>query len=248
MNEIKENRKLVLGVPIDDWSMEEVLKWCESAIQQQKHRTIITLNAHSHWSAYHDARMMQALESADLIVAEYSMYWAAGRSGKPLKNFILGIELMRELLDIASQKNYRIFLLGSHQTVLEMLFRELNAKYSNLNICGYHHGYFEKKEEKAILSKVSDLKPDILFVALGTPRQEVWIAEHREELRVPIAIGVGGSFDVLAGMKKDTPSWARGRGFEWFYRTIQDPRAYMKRYVTVNSWLVFQVLKENLRR
>ncbi len=248
MNEAQEMRKQVIGIPIDDWSMEEVIEWCQIAILQRKHRVIITFNAHSHWCAFHYTRMLQALKTADLIVAEYGMYWAARWSGKPLNNFILGIELMKVLLETASRNNYRIFLLGSRPAVLEVLCKELITKYPDLKICGTHHGYFEKEEEAPIISAISDLKPDILFVAMGTPKQEIWIAEHREELRIPVAIGVGGSFDVLAKVKKDTPSWARGRGFEWLYRTVQDPGAYLKRYVTVNSWLVWQVLKENLRQ
>lgn len=247
MNELNNKRMQVLGAPIDNWAMEEVVEWCESTIQQRKRHVIVTLNAHSHWCAFRDARMMQAIKNADLVVPEYGLYWAAKQTGKPLNHFILGIELMRELLQMASQRKFKIFLLGSRQAVLDALVKELNEQYPNLMIHG-HHGYFEKKEESPILFEISDQKPDILFAAMGTPRQEIWIAEHRDELQVPIAIGVGGSFDVLARMKKDTPSWARGHGFEWLYRTIQDPGAYLKRYVTVNSWLVFQVLKENLRQ
>jgi N-acetylglucosaminyldiphosphoundecaprenol N-acetyl-beta-D-mannosaminyltransferase len=247
MNDLNEKRMQVLGAPIDDWAMEEVVKWCESAIQQRKQQVIVTLNAHSHWCAFHDARMMQVIKRADLVVPEYGMYWAAKQTGKPLSHFVLGIELMKELLQMASQKNFKIFLLGSRQAVLEALFIELNQRYPNLKMHG-HNGYFKKDEEASILLEINVQKPDMLFVAMGTPRQEIWIDEHRDDLQVPIAIGVGGSFDVLARMRKDTPSWARGHGFEWLYRTIQDPGTYLKRYLTVNSWLVFQVLKEILRR
>lgn len=247
MNRLNEKRTQILGAPIDDWAMEEVVQWCENAIQQRKQQVIVTLNAHSHWCAFHDTRMMQAIKNADIVVPEYGMYWAAKQSGKPLNHFILGIELMRELLQMASQKGFKIFLLGSRQVVLEALFKELKEKYPNLKMNG-HHGYFVKEEEAPILLEISAQKPDMLFVAMGTPRQEIWIAQHRADLKVPIVIGVGGSFDVIARMKKDTPSWARGHGFEWLYRTIQQPGAYLRRYVTVNSWLVFQVLKENLRQ
>ncbi len=247
MNRLNEKRTQILGAPIDDWAMEEVVQWCENAIQQRKQQVIVTLNAHSHWCAFHDTRMMQAIKNADIVVPEYGMYWAAKQSGKPLNHFILGIELMRELLQMASQKGFKIFLLGSRQVVLDALFKELKEKYPNLKMNG-HHGYFVKEEEAPILLEISAQKPDMLFVAMGTPRQEIWIAQHRADLKVPIVIGVGGSFDVIARMKKDTPSWARGHGFEWLYRTIQHPGAYLRRYVTVNSWLVFQVLKENLRQ
>lgn len=247
MNDLAIKRKQVLGAPVDDLSMEEVIVWCRRAIERKEQRVIVTFNAHSHWIMHHDDAMKQAVNHADLVLPEYGMFWASHRTGQHLESFVLGIELMRELLKDAAVKDHRVFLLGARQNVMDRLLVQLETKYPHLNICGNHHGYFGKIEESQLLEEIIDRKPDILFVAMGTPRQEIWIAEHRDELQVPVSIGVGGSFDVLAGMKADTPPWARGHGLEWIYRTIQDPRAYFKRYVTVNSWLVLQVLKENLR-
>jgi N-acetylglucosaminyldiphosphoundecaprenol N-acetyl-beta-D-mannosaminyltransferase len=100
--------------------------------------------------------------------------------------------------------------------------------------------------EAAALAEIEAARPDMLFVAFGSPRQEQWIAQHCHQLGVPVSIGVGGTFDVLAGIKPDAPAWARGRGLEWLTRLAQDPRAYARRYLVTNTWFVWQVVKARL--
>ena len=114
-------------------------------------------------------------------------------------------------------------------------------------IAGMHHGYLTTSElNDSVCQTIRSSKADILYVAMGSPRQEYWIAEHLAGLNVPVGMGVGGSFDVIAGLKKDTPNWARGHGWEWLYRLFQEPRAYWRRYLITNSWFIWQITKQYL--
>jgi N-acetylglucosaminyldiphosphoundecaprenol N-acetyl-beta-D-mannosaminyltransferase len=149
---------------------------------------------------------------------------------------------------LAQEKGFKIFFLGAKPEVIQRLEIVLRKDYPKLEIAGFHHGYFDQADSRAVLELLTTSKPDILFVAMGLPKQEFWIKENFDEIQVPVSMGIGGSFDVLSGMKKDTPSWARGHGWEWLYRISQDPKAYLKRYLVINSWIIWNVIKEYIRK
>jgi N-acetylglucosaminyldiphosphoundecaprenol N-acetyl-beta-D-mannosaminyltransferase len=150
---------------------------------------------------------------------------------------------MQRLLREANERRWSVYLLGGEPHVVEALVWRLANSHPGLRIVGSHHGYFREEERGLVVAAAAGCQPDLLFVALGSPLQEYVIAELPEP-GPRVSLGVGGSFDVLAGFKRDAPGWARGRGLEWLFRVAQDPARYWKRYAVTNSWFVATVLRE----
>ena len=249
---IKEGSALptvtLLGCPVAACAPSCALEWMVSAVEQRRPTYVVTLNAQYLWQMARDAAFREYVLSAGLIVPEYAIVWAARRLGTPGLEHIGGITLLREFLDVASRKGFRVYLLGAKTEVVATLAEQLRRRHGPGFVAGWHDGYLSPADEEEVGREVRQLRPDAVFVAMGLPRQDWWIRKHGSALGVPLCMGVGGSFDVLAGLKPDAPLWARGRGLEWLYRIYLDPRAYLRRYMTVNAWFVLQVYRARLRR
>lgn len=239
-----ENRIHFLGCPVDNLDINDTLSWMELVIKKRVPSRISVVNANKFWQMSKDTKLTIFVKGSELIIPEWAVYWGAGVMGTPLKSPVYGISLVKAVLPWAEKKEFSIFFLGAKPEVLNSLESNLNKTFPLLKIAGLQHGYFKTEEENNnLLRKIKKCNPDILFVAMGSPRQEYWMFDNLNELNVPIAIGVGGSFDVIAGLKSDTPSWARGHGLEWIYRLSQDPKTYWKRYLITNPWFVWQIIK-----
>jgi N-acetylglucosaminyldiphosphoundecaprenol N-acetyl-beta-D-mannosaminyltransferase len=175
-------------------------------------------------AAEKDPGLAGALESADLVVADGAgVSLAARMKGRTLPR-IPGIELMEKLCARAVARDWRVFLLGAAPGVADRAAAVLRAKYPGLDVAGTRHGYFSREEEPEVLRQVSRAAPDLLFVALDVPRQDVWIHRNLARLNARVAMGVGGSFDVISGRLYRAPRWMSQTGLEWLYRLIQEPR------------------------
>ncbi len=231
-----------LGYPVDSLTTTEALSRIDDFIREKKPHRITPINASKLCKVDKDRRLADIIKESDLVIPEYAVVWGANRLKIKLDEHIGGIMLMRRILAIAPKKNYRIYFLGTRQEIISEMIRRLRNEYQNLKIAGYHNGYFTEDEEASIIEEIRSSNADILFVAMGTPRQEVWIDKHLSELNVSVIMGVGGSFDVFAGVKKETPAYLRC-GFEWLYRLAQEPGRLWKRYLTTNTNFVWKVLK-----
>ncbi len=234
-----------LGCPVDSLSMEEAIERVCQFVRDGQPHVVTAINANKLWHMSTDRRLRNLVANSEMAIPEYAVVWGAARLGTPLRAHIGGVMLLKALLPVMATRGYRPFFLGARPEVTELMVAKLSSDFPGLKVAGFHHGYFGGSEE-SVLATVRRAQPDVLFVALGTPRQEYWIDENRMTLGVPVLMGVGGSFDVLAGLKADAPSWARSRGLEWLYRLAQEPRAYWKRYLVTNPWLVWQVLKAKM--
>jgi len=238
-----------LNCYVDSLTISEALDWMAECIRQGSPHTITAINANKFWLMSKNERLANFVRNSDLVIPEWAVVWGAARLGSPLKSHVGGISLLKASLCWAEQHGYRPFFLGAKPEVAQAMENKLAQDYPGLQVAGYHHGYIANQVD---LDQVKELirmsRPDLLFVAMGTPKQEYWIEEHLPVLEVPVAVGVGGSFDIVAGIKKDTPNWARGRGLEWLYRLAQDPGAYWRRYLITNSWFVWQIVKASVRR
>ncbi len=241
-------RIVFLGCPVDNLCIEEALDWMYTRIKNNEPGKILVLNANKLWLMSKNPRLEQIVKKAELIIPEWAVFWGAKRLGTPLKACVFGIALARETLRWAQLKKFRLFFLGSKPQVVETLVTRLQKEYPVLQIAGYHHGYFDHAETQAVIAEINQPRPDILLVAMGSPKQEFWISDNFSQFQVPISMGIGGSFDVLAGIKNDTPAWARGHGLEWFYQLLQNPKAYWKRYLITNSWIIWNVIKAIFRK
>jgi N-acetylglucosaminyldiphosphoundecaprenol N-acetyl-beta-D-mannosaminyltransferase len=233
-----------LGWPVDSLTMGEALDWMADCIRDGHPHTITAVNANKLWLMSKHERLAKFVRRSDLVIPEWAVVWGSERLGTPLKAHVGGVMLLKESLPWAEEHGYRPYFLGAKPEVVQTLAGRLQEDYPGLLLAGFHHGYLQTQLD---IQRVRDLirgsQPDLLFVAMGTPRQEYWIEENLPDLGVPVAMGVGGSFDVIAGIKPDAPDWVRGKGLEWLYRLRQEPGAYWQRYLVTNPWFVWQVVK-----
>jgi N-acetylglucosaminyldiphosphoundecaprenol N-acetyl-beta-D-mannosaminyltransferase len=208
-----------------------------------KFHHICVLNANKMWIADRDIELRRILCGSELVIPEYAIVWGCRVLGTPLRSHVGGIMLLKALLPWLESNAISVYFLGARPDVVELMQARLRLRYPGLKVAGAHSGYFNAEDSPQILKDINDSGARMLFVAMGSPRQERWIESHREHLRVQVAMGVGGSFDVLAGVKKDAAPWMR-HGGEWLYRLLQDPRNLWKRYLTTNPWFVARVLRE----
>ena len=238
-------RTFLLGYPVDSLDICEAVRRVDSFIKVGSFHHVVAINANKLWLAEKYPDLKRILWRAELIIPEYAVVWACRKLRKPVKGHVGGVMLLKALVPHLAEERIPAFFLGAKPAVLARMKAQLAATYPQLVIAGLCPGYFDRNHEQQIVQQINDSKAEILFVAMGTPRQELWIERHRRNLRVKVAMGVGGSFDVLAGLKKDAPQWVR-HGGEWLYRLVQDPRNLWKRYLTTNPWFVYRVLRERI--
>ncbi len=175
-------------------------------------------------AAQNDPELRDVIEKASLVVPEsWGIGWASRVLRTPLPRFTPGIDLLTALCRLASEESRSVYLLGSKPGVAEQAGRALAALIPDLQISGTRDGYFTSEEEPIVLESIRQAAPSFLFVGMNIPHQETWIARHLLALKVPVVMGVGGSFDVLSGRLKRAPAWMRRLGVEWIYRTFQEP-------------------------
>jgi len=219
----------IVGVNIHNITFQEAEIKCKEFLQQDKLKMIFTPNSELLVDAVKDPSFTDVLNSGDLVIPDGIGVVIASRFyGTPIKEKVAGCELMNSLLEIAYTQEKSIYFLGGKDGVAEEAVQKLNEKYPGINIVGFHHGYFDEDEEKEIIQEIIDKKPDILFVAMGAPKQEKWIYKHRDVPGVKIAMGVGGSLDILAGRAKRAPEFYQKAGLEWLYRSLKEPKRFFR--------------------
>ena len=229
----------VLGCDIDPLTMGETVDRCAQAIQSQHRIQQISINGAKVIAMRGDGRLRGIVASSELVTADgQSVIWSSRLLGSPLPERIAGIDLMFELLALAEERGYRVYIMGARRHVLERAVRRLQRRYPGLTICGWRDGYFAETEEDAIAETIGQTRPDIVFAALPSPRKEYWLAMHGETLRAPVQLGVGGSIDVVAGVTRRAPRWMQRAGLEWLFRMIQEPRRLGPRYATTNTQFI----------
>ena len=237
----------LLGSWADSLTIDEAVGFVGDMIRAGGWHLIVATNANKLWQVRRDKRLAGVMDRAALIIPEWAAVWGAARLGRPLRGFIAGISLMQRLLPEAERMGWRVYFLGARPEIVERMVALLRKDYPSLQIAGWHHGYFKPDNTPEIRQQIADSGADLMFVAMGSPKQEYWLDEYGPTLGVKVALGVGGSFDVLSGFKKDTPSWARGRGLEWIYRLWLDPKNLWKRYLITNTWFVWAIARDRMR-
>ncbi len=218
------SRLQILGSRVDFITLDQALEAIDRYVQSGRPHHIITGNTLMMLEAQKDPELRRILEKASLVVPESSgVLWACRVMGVPLEDFTPGIDLLLAICRIAQQRGYPVYLLGSSQDVVHGAGEELLRLYPGLNMAGTHHGFFSEEEVPSLLEALHQARPALLFVGMGMPLQEKWIARHLTSLGVPVVMGVGGSFDVLSGKLWRAPSVVRRAGMEWLFRLAQEP-------------------------
>ena len=220
------HRVQVLGVSVDNVTMEQAVRACEEAIKDKtKPHMVATANAEMIMSAQQDGELFNILASADLVVPDGAgVVWAARYQRTPLPERVAGYDLVQNLLKVAGEKGYSIFMLGGAPGIAEQAKNKALTLYPGLVVSGVQDGYFSPSQETEVIQAIKSVNPDILLVALGVPRQEKWIAKNMAEMKIALSIGVGGTFDVMAGTVTRAPVWMQRSNLEWLYRLLCQPQ------------------------
>lgn len=232
---------------IDNVSREEILDRVDGFIDSGKVHQLVAVNAAKMVRMSEDERLSGLINSCSLIFADgQAVVWASRFLGRPLKERVAGVDLMQAIIEQASKKGHKVYFLGAREEVVRKIVCIYKKRFSDICITGWHNGYFKSEEERAVIEEIKVLRPDILFVAMGSPDKEYWINRNLSYLGVPVCMGVGGSFDVIAGFTSRAPKWMQDIGLEWFFRFMNEPRRLWKRYLFTNLKFVLSVLKERL--
>lgn len=235
----------LMGCPVDNLTMGESLDIIDQAInrKEQLHHTVV--NAGKMVMMQTDKELFDSVVSADMINADgQAIVWAAKVLGTPLKERVTGIDLMENLVRKAHEESYKIFFFGAKEEVVKEVVERYSNRYSPEIVGGYRNGYFSDAEKPSIAKEISESGAQILFVAISSPTKEIFLNSYKKELSgLNFIMGVGGSFDVVAGKVKRAPEWMQQSGLEWFYRFLQEPGRMWKRYLVGNTKFVMLVLK-----
>jgi N-acetylglucosaminyldiphosphoundecaprenol N-acetyl-beta-D-mannosaminyltransferase len=240
----------LLGLTFDAVTMDDAVARClELCRAPRSSHVIMTINASHLCMMRHDPQLAAACRAGHLTVADgMSVVWALRASGQPAPERVAGVDLMARLLAAADENHLRVYFLGAKPEVVKTLVDRCRARHPGLEIAGFRDGYFGPDDHAAIVEEIRASGAHMLFVGMPSPFKEVWCERHRQRLQVPVIMGVGGSFDVLAGYIKRAPGWAQSMGLEWFWRLLMEPRKLWKRYLTTNSEFIWRAGQEIVAR
>jgi N-acetylglucosaminyldiphosphoundecaprenol N-acetyl-beta-D-mannosaminyltransferase len=226
----------VLGVPFDNVTMHEAMELIEEKIDEQGFHQVATANVDFVIHAMNDQVLQEVLCSCDLIVPDgMPIVWASRLMGCRLKERVSGIDMVPRLAELAARRGWGMFLLGASERSSLAAAEALKKRFPKLQIAGRYCppvSHLADMDHEEILSRIDRAQPHILLVAMGHPKQEQWLAMHRDRLNVPLCMGVGASLDFLAGVVSRAPLWMQRTGLEWLYRAAQEPQRLTQRYLS----------------
>lgn len=236
----------VLGYKVDSYTFNELSNYVRNLLQENKNAHIVTINPEMIALAQKDNNFSNVIKNADIVIPDGIGVKLALKINNISVEQIPGIEFAKKLLEICNKNNYSVGFLGAKENVLQTAINNIKKEYPNLSIAFQKNGYFSQEEEIDIVEKASATSIRVLFVALGAPKQEFFIAKYKEKFPNTIMIGVGGSFDVWAGVVKRAPLIFRKCGCEWLYRTISQPSRFKRIFPTLPLFL-FKVIIEKCK-
>jgi N-acetylglucosaminyldiphosphoundecaprenol N-acetyl-beta-D-mannosaminyltransferase len=239
----------LFGVPIAAATMEEALDRVEAAIAVRRRLQIGVVNAAKIVNMRRDPFLRDDVLSSDVIFADgMAVVWASRLLGRPLPERVAGIDLMKSILARGAAQGWRVFCLGATEEVLTRAVARMEADHPGVRIVGRQHGYYGPAEEDEVAAAIAAARPDVLLVAMTSPRKEQFLARWSALIGAPVCHGVGGSFDVLAGKVERAPEAWQRLGLEWLYRVKQEPRRLWRRYLVTNTLFCGMVVGQLLRR
>lgn len=239
----------MLGCEIDRVDLDGTLDRCQSLIDRRGFGQHMAINAAKLVAMQRDDDLRAICGRCELVTADgQAVVWASRLLGDPLPERVTGMDLMQALLAVAERKDYSVYILGAESDVLDDAVAAIRDRHPELVIAGYRNGYFRPDEDVAVAADIRRCAPDILFVAISSPRKEYFLGRHGRRLGVPFVMGVGGSVDVIAGRIRRAPLWIQRAGLEWLYRLAQEPRRLARRYAETNVKFVYLVARALLKR
>lgn len=220
----------ILGVPVHPLTMNESVAVLEEKLQKQEQAFVVTANAEIIMMCQQDKEYNDIVsKQADMVLPDGAgAVWAGRYLGNNVPERVAGFDLYNQLLKLSAVKGYKIYFFGGAPGVAEAAKNKAEELYPGVQIVGCRNGYFTDVEEESIVKAINDAAPDMLFVALGAPKQEKWLVKYRDKLKSRILMGIGGSFDVLAGKMERAPKWMQDASLEWAFRLYKQPSRFMR--------------------
>lgn len=229
MNRGEKKRISILGVPLDRMSYDEAVRRAEVLLEAEGAKSIVTPNAEIIMMAKGNPELKKALTNSDMCFPDGIGVVIASRiMGEPLRGRTAGFDLMIKLFEMSNMHKRSVYLLGGKPGIAELAAINIKVKYPQICVSGTHHGYFTKEEEAKIIEDINGAKPSLLLIALGAPKQEIFMNTYKGQLRCGVMMGVGGSLDVLSGKVERAPVAWQKLGMEWLYRLIADPTRFSR--------------------
>lgn len=238
------SRYRILNTYVNALSMDETIVEVQRIIKAGVPTQHVVINASKVNLMEQDARLAEIVNACPIINADgASIVWAARQLGIPLNERVAGIDLFENLVALAAEKGFGIYLFGAKEEVVLKVKSLFEERYPGIRIVGYRNGYFTDADEPEIVADMASSGADMMFVAFSSPKKEYWVNKYLAQIGIPFVMGVGGSFDVVAGVTDRAPKWMQDHGLEWFYRFVQEPGRLWKRYIVGNAKFVALVMK-----
>ena len=239
----------ILGVQVSSLTNEELLNTITNSITSKQFSQIAITPTNSIVAAYKEKGISEIYNKAEIVLCDgMPVKWASHFLGTPIKERITGLDVLPNLVKLSSEKNFSLFLLGASPGVGNQLAKVITEQYPNVNITGIYvppfMKVFSEEENQKMVHAVNASNADIVLVSLTAPKQDIWIAQNRSTLNPAVYIGIGGAFEVMAGLAKRSPIWMQNAGLEWLYRFIQEPQRLFRRYFIEAPFFIPLVIKQ----
>ena len=236
----------LFSCPMDVATMSETVDCIAERVGKRKFTQHVVVNVAKLVNMRNDVRLAESVRSCDLInIDGMGVVWAARLLGYRVPERVAGVDLFEQLIRLSAERGFPVFFLGGTEDVVERTTAVLTTRHPTLNVAGFHHGYFWNDEQE-IVEKIQTSGARLLFVAITSPKKEIFIDRWKDRLGVDFVMGVGGTFDVVAGAVRRAPEWMQRAGMEWLFRVIQEPRRMWRRYLVTNSKFAVMLVKARI--
>lgn len=237
-------RKEFLEIPLDVASMEETVEFIRHRIEHGEFTQQVSVNVAKLVHLRKEPKLADAVRRCEVVSADgMGIVYGAQLLGLDISERVAGIDLFHRLIAISEKVGWPVYLLGATEDVVRRASEKLRGQFPNLKIAGAHHGYIDVEDEE-IAADINQSGARLLFVGISSPKKEAWIARWREGLDIAFVMGVGGTFDIVAGVVQRAPMWMQRWGLEWLYRVFQEPRRMWRRYLFTNSAFAWLLVRE----
>jgi N-acetylglucosaminyldiphosphoundecaprenol N-acetyl-beta-D-mannosaminyltransferase len=230
------SRVEVLGCPIDVVGVRDTVDRIDQLIAGGGYGRHMAINIAKLVTLRDDPKLRDIVERCELVNADgQGVVWASRILGTPLPERVAGIDLMEEILALSARRGYRVYILGARDDVLERAVERIRERHPGLTFAGLRNGYYEPEQEDEVCAAIRASAPDVVFLAMSSPRKEYFLGERGRELGAAFVMGVGGAVDVMAGVTRRAPLTLQRLGLEWLFRLLQEPRRMFRRYAVTNT-------------
>jgi N-acetylglucosaminyldiphosphoundecaprenol N-acetyl-beta-D-mannosaminyltransferase len=242
-----QKRRRFFGSFIDLLTMDETVSAVEEIIEHREPAQHVVINVAKLAAIQNDPALMRAVNNCAIInVDGQGIVWGARRLGIDVPERVAGIDLFEMLVERAAQRGYRPYFLGATDEIVSKVVEKFQSQYPALKVAGLRNGYFDEQDEPEIADIIRKSNADLLFVGISSPKKEFFLERNLAAMNIPFAMGVGGSFDIIAGKTRRAPVWMQRIGLEWFYRLLNEPRRMWKRYLSSNFKFLVMLTKAKI--